>query len=369
MKGLLKYLLLLAFAASAGPATAALWQWSTTPATNTTVDPSVNWSLGMAPSAVGPSMRAMMSRTAEWRDDISGSLLTAGSSTAYSVTTNQAAAGNGVCGVGTVPTDGQMIAVTAHVANGASPVIAVDGCAAAGICTNASVAVAPGVLSALTPYALKYSVSSVCWVLHNVYGNPFALPLGAMMPYTGTTLPSANYVFPAGQCLSTTTYSVYWVALGSPGVGGCSAGNFPVIDLRGRALAALDNLNGSAASILTSAAGGCGTAFTSVGATCANGAETISLPLAQIPTGITFANTQSISVNGQAGNTFLFDGSMLVGGTSCGSCATQPSGGGFFSTYSMTGSNSISGTSNNTSGAAVPKVQPTIGVNYILRVL
>src|SRR5882762_5219078 len=107
MKGALRYLLLLAFAASAGPATAALWQWSVTPATNATADPSVNWGLGMAPSAVGPSMRAMMTRTAEWRDDISGSLLTAGSSTAYSVTTNQATAGNGICGSGITPIDGQ----------------------------------------------------------------------------------------------------------------------------------------------------------------------------------------------------------------------------------------------------------------------
>jgi len=367
MKGLFRYLLLLAFAASAGPATAALWQWSATPATNTTADPSVNWAIGMPPSAVGPSMRAMMSRTAEWRDDISGSLLTAGSSSAYSVTTNQAAAGNGICGAGTVPTDGQMIAITPHVANAASAQITVDGCQSLGICSNFGVAVPANVMTALTPYALKFS-SSGCWILHNSYGNPFALPLGAMMPFTGTVLPSANYVFPAGQCLSTTTYSAYWVALGSPGVGGCSAGNFPVIDLRGRALAALDNLNGSAASIMTNAAGGCGTAFTSVGAVCANGAETLTLPLAQISTGITFANgSQSIAVTGSGGNTFEFDSSLLsptlTGGVS------GPSAGGFFNTYSITSNNSISATSNNTSGSAVPRVQPTIGVNYILRVL
>lgn len=368
MRGILRYLLLLAFAASAGPAGAALWQWSTTPATNATIDPSVNWGLGMAPSAVGPSMRAMMSRTAEYRDDISGSLLTAGSSTAYSVTTNQANAGNGICGSGTVPIDGQMIAVTAHVTNGASPVIAVDNCTAAGICTNPSVAVAPGALSALTPYALKYSVSSTCWVLHNFYGNPFALPLGALMPYTGATVPSANYVFPAGQCLSTTTYSVYWVALGSPGVGGCSAGNFPVIDLRGRALAALDNLNGSAASVMTNAAAGCGTTFTSVGTVCANGNETYTLPLAQVPTGITFSNaSQSVSLNGNGATTVIFDASIATFRNIGGSAG--PTGGSFGSGFSFSGSNSISATSNNTSGSAVPKVQPAIGVTYILRVL
>lgn len=369
MKGLLKYLLLLAFAAGAPPATAALYQWSTTPASNATADTSVNWTLSMAPSAVGPSMRAMMSRIAEYRDDISGSLLTTGSSTAYVVASNQLNFSAGICGGGTTPTDGQQLAITPHVANGAFPTIAVDTCTAAVIWASPSVAIAAGALQAGTPYNMKYSTANSAWMLHNVYVSLTALPLGAMMPYTGSSPPSANYVFPAGQCLSTTTYAAYWTLLGSPGVGGCSAGNFPVIDLRGRVLAAIDNLNGSAASLMTNAAAGCGTTFTSIGTVCANGAEVVTpaITLAMIPTGITFSGSNSISVTGPGGSTVLFDGSFFSGQPFSGT--SNPFGGGFFSTYSISGSNSISATSNNTSGSATPKVQQTIGVNYILRVL
>lgn len=366
MRGILKYLLLLAFAGGVGPASAAFWQWSTTASTNTAVDPSVNWGLSMAPSAVGPSMRAMMARTAEWRDDISGSLLTTGSSTAYVVTTNEAAAGNGVCAT-TTPVDGQMITITPHVTNGFQPSITVDGCTSAPIASGVGVFMPAGVMVAFTPYVLKYSLSTAIWSAHNFYTNPLALPLGALMAYTGTSVPNGNYVFPAGQCLSTTTFATYWALLGSPAPGACSAGNFQVIDLRGRALAALDNLNGTPANLLTNTAAGCGTAMNSVGSVCANGAEAINLPVAQIPSGITFANTQSISVIGNAGNTFLFDGSMVGGGTS--GSTSQPFNGNYFNTYSMTSNNSISGTTSNTSGANVPKVQPTIAVTYILRVL
>jgi len=42
----------------------------------------------MAPSAVNDSARAEMAAVAKWRDDISGTLTTSGSSTVYSLTTN-----------------------------------------------------------------------------------------------------------------------------------------------------------------------------------------------------------------------------------------------------------------------------------------
>jgi hypothetical protein len=371
MKGLLKYLLLLTFAFVAPPATAALWQWSSTPATNTGADPSINWTIGMPPSAVGPSMRSMMSRTAEWRDDISGALLTTGSSTAYAVTTNEAAAGNGICAVvGGAPVDGQTITITPNVTNALGLVLTVDSCAGSQVESAPATIVPAGTLNAFTPYTLKYSLSQNSWMLHNFYGNPIALPLGAMMPYTGSSPPSVNYVFPAGQCLSTTTYVAYWTLLGSPGVGGCSAGNFPVIDLRGRTLAALDNLNGTAASLMTNAAAGCGTTFTSVGTVCASGAESQTLTLAQTPTGITFANgAQSVSLNGNGATTLIFDGSISSFLTV--SSSAGPTGGAFggASAFSFSGSNAISGTSNNTGGAARPKVQPSVAVSYILRVL
>ena len=61
----------------------AFWKWSRTASSNASADNTINWAEGMAPSAVNDSARAMMARTAEWRDDISGTITTAGTSTAW----------------------------------------------------------------------------------------------------------------------------------------------------------------------------------------------------------------------------------------------------------------------------------------------
>lgn len=66
-----------------------LVNWSKTAANNATADSAVNWAEGQAPSSVNDSARGMMAATAKWRDDLNGSIVTAGSSTAYTVTTNQ----------------------------------------------------------------------------------------------------------------------------------------------------------------------------------------------------------------------------------------------------------------------------------------
>ena len=65
------------------------WKWSRSASSNATADGSINWAEGMAPSAVNDSARAMMAAAAKFRDDISGSLGTSGTSTAYTVSSNQ----------------------------------------------------------------------------------------------------------------------------------------------------------------------------------------------------------------------------------------------------------------------------------------
>ena len=65
------------------------WKWSHTASSNALADNTVNWAEGMAPSAVNDSARAMMARLAEWRDDVSGTIITAGASTAYTVASSQ----------------------------------------------------------------------------------------------------------------------------------------------------------------------------------------------------------------------------------------------------------------------------------------
>ena len=350
---------------------AAFWQWSQTAATNASVDPNINWAEGMPPSVVNDSARAMMAALARASADNSGSLNTAGGPTAYTVTTNQ---GN----LPSPPNDGQPLGVTFNVTNGTSATLAADGGTAKPINIAVGVSAPAGTLLAGSVYTMMYDAPNNEWLLINAYGvggaSALGIPLGTVLPYTGATVPAANFVFAAGQCLSTTTYAAYWALLGSPAPGACSAGNFAVVDLRGRVPAGLDNMI-SAASRLTSAAGGCGTAFTSVGVACANGLESISLLATNIPS-ITSTNaSQSITVNPTGGYS-LAETSGSISTFQCANCAGT---GATYLAYSsvnnwtgistLSATNSSRVTSSGTSGTAYPRVMPTAGVTYIIRVL
>ena len=337
-------------------AKAAFWQWSKTASSNGNSDPSISWVEGMPPSVVNDSGRAMMARLAEQFADISGALVTSGGPTAYTVTTNQ--------GFPSPPNDGQSLGGTFNVASSGSPTLAVDGGSAAAIVTS------PGSPASLTngvPYTLLYNAVSSSWLVRGGAGGG-GIPLGGIIPYTGTAVPSAGYVFANGQCISTTTYAIYWALLGSPAPGSCPSGNFAVIDLRGRALAGLDNMGGaSSIGRLTSAASGCGTAMTSVGAACANGTESHALTTNEMP-----SHYHDIPFN-DPGHSHTI--AILVGGTAAGAPGLSGIGAGSTGTSSnSTGItiNSVNGTNTTLSkggGAAFAKVPPLIGVNYIIRVL
>lgn len=152
---------------SAASADAACWQWSKTAASNATADPSINWAEGMAPSSVNNSARAMMARLAECRDDLSGLLLSTGTSTAYAVTSNQGT-------IASTPGDGQGLTFRPNVTNGASPTLAVDGGTAYPIQSSPGTAVASGVLVQGTPYRVTFSTSSNAWLLNDFYNTTVA---------------------------------------------------------------------------------------------------------------------------------------------------------------------------------------------------
>jgi len=237
------WLMIIALLALAIPAQAAMWQWSKTPSSNATADPSVNWSIGMAPSAVDASGRAMMARTAENRDDISGLLSAGGTATAYTVTTNQ--------GLPATPNDGQLLGFTPTNTNGAGVTLSADSGGVFPIQSSAGTGISSGSLVSGTPYTVKFSASASAWVVRNFFGSPFTVPIGAMLPYTGTTSPNSNFIFPAGQCISRTTYAAYFVQV-STTYGACDGSTtFGVPDMRGRTIAAIDNLGGTAANRLT----------------------------------------------------------------------------------------------------------------------
>lgn len=135
----------------------AWWQWSKTAANNANADGSINWAEGMPPALVNDSGRAMMARTAEFRDDTSGLLVTAGTSTAYTVTTNQ--------GLTATPNDGQLIVVSFHTVNGAAATLAADLGTAFPLQGAPGVALPSGTLVANVPYPLKFRTASSAWIL------------------------------------------------------------------------------------------------------------------------------------------------------------------------------------------------------------
>lgn len=344
-----------------GVAYPAVWQWSETASSNASSDPQINWREGQPPSSVNDSARAMMAALAAYRDDISGLLTSTGTASAYSVTSNQ----NLCASPATVPQDGQQLAVTINVTNGVASTLTADACNSYPIQSAAGVAVGSATLIQGSPYTFRFSVANSAWMLRDFFGTALTVPLGGLVPYTLSTVPNSNFVFPAGQCLSTTTYAAYWVALGSPSSGTCSGGQFQIIDLSGRVPAGLDTMPGfSAANRLTSSTTGCGTAMTSVGAVCANGNQSQTLTALQIPT-----LTLGVSVSGSiTGTTAVLNEVTTTPGASI---AASQLAGSPFAGLSVSGSfsGSGSGSTNNTGGQAHPIVPPIVGVTYLLRVI
>jgi hypothetical protein len=350
---------LLLIAAGSQPAIAAFWEWSKTAATNSGADPTINWAEGMSPSSVNDSARAMMARAAEYRDDISGALTLGGTSTVYTLTTNQT-----LCTAPastTTPVTGQMIAFTPNVTNGVAATLTTDACSAFPLQSTAGTALPAGSILAGTPYRSKFS--GTAWVMEAGYGNPYNVPLGSMLPSTLTVAPNSNFVIPAGQCLSTTTYSAYWAALGSPASGTCAGGQFRIVDLAGRVPAGLDTMPGFPAANRLTAGGGCGTAMTSVGAVCANATQQIAVGTTNLPSLIP-AGTVTL------GGNYPFGGSSINVNTTSASAtvwdrtpAAYSSFGGGVLTASFSGTQ-MGGTS-----VPLPTIMPVIGLTYFLRVI
>lgn len=217
----------------------AIWQWSKTATSNNTSDPTMNWSEGIPPSIVDDNVRALMARVAEWRDDISGSLTSAGTPPTYTLTTNE------VLHTPT-PTTGQLISFVPNTTNVGNDTIAIDLGSAYAIQTAPGVPVNANVLIAGTPYTMMFN--GTAWILRNYYGlggSSFVVPIGGMIDWAGGSAPNSNYALPFGQGLNTTTYATLFSIIGYTYGGGGATFNLP--DVRGRVVAGLDNMGGSAA--------------------------------------------------------------------------------------------------------------------------
>lgn len=353
----------------ASPGLATLYKWSTTASSNANADSTINWAEGMSASLVNDSARAMMAAVAKYRDDMAGAITTGGTSTAYTVTTNQSfsslAAGRSVC-------------FTPHTTNGATVTLNVDslGAKPLRLGPGASNELPSGVLVQGTPYCATYFTSdSGQWILRGYFSNPFNLPIGAVIPYAGSSAPNSNFVMLYGQCISRTTYASLFAVVGTT-YGGCDGSTtFGVPDLRGRVVAGLDNMGGTSANRLTNQSGGLN--GDTLGAT--GGAETHTLTQAQLPnvmltTSSAGSHTHYTVYNGSATTTGLTSslpvaqtgdygetyGNYILGRTS----GTTANVGVTSSDGSHTHTVSLGG-----SGQAHNNVQPTIILSYIMRVL
>lgn len=324
-----------------------LFNWKRTPADN--ANRTYNWAEGMSPSSVNDSARGDKSDVAQWRDDISGAIVTTGTSTAYAVTSYSA--------FDTLANmHGQMIGFTPHVANGATVTLNVDGLGAKALRTAPGVELQSNVLMAGTPYFATYSNTDSAWYLHGLGGNTYGVPLLGGMDYWDTVTPSSAFIFPTGQALSRTTYAAAFARWGTTFGAGDGSTTFNAPDKTER----VSVMKSSVASRLTASYfGGNSTLLGAVG-----GSESHTLGVSQVP-------NLNVSASGNAGN-FQVDGSATnfqylsaaAGGAGFGGGGQAVRNG-----TQATASVNVTGATTNGGGGAHNNVQPTIVCNYIIRVL
>lgn len=338
--------------------------WSRTASADANADPTINWAEGMAPSAINNSGRAMMAATAKYRDDISGSIVTTGTSTAYVATSNQQ--------FDTLAhMSGMMVAITPHTTNsGASCTLNVDSLGAKPIRSSPGVDIPAGTIIQGTPYVLFYNNTDGAFYLHGFYGSPYNIPIGATLDYWLPTAPNSSFVFPFGQEISRTTYATLFAAMGTTYGTGNGTTTFNLPDLRGRATACLDNMGGTSADRL--APGGALSAVRhtlgGAGGECAHtltaaelptltstGSNSISVQAAGVPKGVPVTQTKANVIISSVGT----GGGIGIASTS----------GGWTGEDTFTGINSISVTSSGTSGSSHNNIQPTILCNRIMRII
>lgn len=335
-------------------AAGAVSSWSQTAASNATADSTVNWAEGMAPSAVNDSARALMASVAKWRDDICGILVSAGTSTAYTITSNQTQTSN---------TDGFTVQFTPGTTNGGATTLSVDSQTAKPLRFRTGVELPSGTLISGSLYQATYRSATEEWLLHSFDSSIYAVPIGSAIDFFGSTAPNSSFVLAYGQAISRTTYATLFSLFGTTYGTGDGSTTFNIPDLRGRIIAGKDDMGGSAASRLSS------TSITSGGPTTlggTGGSDTKTLVTANLPA-YTPSGTVAISTIGiktRAGGiaTSSDPNSVFEGNTS--QTLSSPNNGPIVQpTATFTGA-AQGGTS-----TAFSLAQPTIIANKLLRII
>lgn len=199
--------------------------------------------------------------------------------------------------------------------------------------------------------------------------NSFA---GVVLPFAGSAAPS-GFLLCAGQAVSRTTYAALFAIIGTTYGTGNGTTTFNLPDLRGRAVAGVDNMGGSAAGRLTTAAGGVNAA--TLGA--AGGSSVHTLTQAQLPAVAPTFTGQPLPVHGHPfmASEQNTSNSDVNGGIMLDQAAPRlkPA---FTGTPTTAQGQQIGGESAGTpsgvisnlgSGESHANVQPTIALNYIIK--
>lgn len=329
-----------------------LYKWSQTASADATADSTINWAEGQSPASVNDSARAMMAAIAKYRDDAAGAIVTAGTSTAYTVSTYQVFQSLSQL-------NGQFVAFTPHATNGATVTINVDGLGAMPLRSAPSAELPAGVLVQGTPYAALYNSTDAAFYLHAFFNNPYSIPIGASIDFWGAAAPNSSFVLAYGQAISRTTYSTLFAMFSTTYGSGDGSTTFNVPDLRGRVVAGADAMGGSAAGRLTDAVVG----LDSLGD--AGGAQSRTLVVANLP-----PYTPSGTIGGSISSSPY---SIQIGGGSHGSLATgadssYPKTNEQVLTFSSSGL-TFTGAAQGGMSAPIVTVQPTIVANKLLRII
>jgi len=176
-----------------------VFSWSQTAATNATADATINWAEGQAPSSINDSARAVMAAVAKWRDDNDGSLVTGGTSTAFTITTNSVYTTLALL-------DGHRLTFKVNATSGVAPTLNVDTLGAKAINHTTGVAIATGALISGSTYSAVYRNSANEFILEgHVAAIPGNLSIGGTLAVTGVATLTAIPVFTAGIASATAT--------------------------------------------------------------------------------------------------------------------------------------------------------------------
>ncbi|MEJ0071177.1 MAG: phage tail protein [Pseudomonadota bacterium] len=235
--------------------------WSETDASNNSAPPA-GWPTGMFPNQVEPTAQAMMGALKRMWGRLNGVYTSTGAAGVYAVAPSNAS-------YPVAYVQGERFSFKAHqnsqggdtlnwASLGAKPIYRASATGAVAISAGD---IAVGIVEMFYDAALNSGAGGF-WL-----GSPplasLGAPSGSIMQFAGATAPS-GWALCAGQAISRTSFATLFAVIGTTYGAGDGSTTFNLPDLRGRAIAGVDNMGGTAANRIT--VGASGIAGTTLGA-------------------------------------------------------------------------------------------------------